>query len=203
MSYAPTAYAIDLDALKALYGSKDTKLATKIVAKLGEEIAEKNAWFEDDIVKGAPRVEDALRELIAGTCTKKKHGFMYAYALELACGVLGTNLYAAEWLNSEWFDAFQDVLPKGRVKKLLTATNVTENPKMIVPIPKPGDFPGMGYFTVDECVEIAAALEPVKLDPDEDYGDFTGEDLEEGLTELRGWLKKATAKRRGLMLFTY
>lgn len=204
MSYAPTAFAVDLDRVRALWGSKDMKLVAKVVAKHSDEITEKNEWFEDDIAKGAPTVIDALAEIVNGKCTQKKHGFMYAYALELACNVIGTNLYAAECLNADWFDAFGDALPaKGPIKRLLSAKAMTENPKMIVPIPKPGDFPGMGYLSADECKTIQVALKAVTLDPDEDYGDFTGEDLDEGLGELRGWLAKAIAKKRGLLMFTY
>ncbi len=203
MSYAPSAYVVDLDALRAMFGSQDPKLAAKIVKRHASDVADKNAWFADDIANGAPDLAMALTELIAGKCMKKQHGFQYAYALELACKQLGTCLYAAESINADFLDALQAALPKGAVKKLLTAKHVTENPKRIVPIPRPNDFPGMGYFEPAECVAILAVLKSVKLDPDERYGKFKGEDLIEGLAELRGWFQKAVAKKRGLMVFTY
>jgi hypothetical protein len=203
VGYAPTAYVVDLAALRAMFGCHDPKLAGKIVKKHAADVADKDAWFADDIANGAPDVATALAEIIAGKCTKKQHGFQYAYALELACKHLGTSLYAADWINAGFLDALQAALPKGAVKKLLTANHVTENPRPVVRIPLPKDFPGMGYFESAQCKEALAVLKAVKLDPDARYGDFDGEDLAEGLAELRGWFHKAVAKKRGLMVFTY
>jgi hypothetical protein len=83
VSYPYSAYAIDLKKLAAAAGSKDKKLEVALKKKFADDYAENSEWFEDDIGKGAPTLERAVSEMIAGAMPKKsKHGFQYGYALE-------------------------------------------------------------------------------------------------------------------------
>jgi len=74
MSYPYSAIAIDLKKLTAAFGSKDAKLEAALKKKFKSDITENAEWFADEIAKGAPTLDRAISEIIAGTVPKKsKH----------------------------------------------------------------------------------------------------------------------------------
>ncbi len=185
-------------------GVRVDKLVAAVLESQADRIKDNTEWFSDDIAEGAPTLEQALRELVAGECTKKKHGFQYAYALEAVCAHLGKPLGAADFINWTVLEALEEALPNDEaLRKLLSCENMTEAKKLAVPIPRPADFPGMGTLDAAQCKTCLAALQKLKIDPEKTYGELDGEELAESLDELKGWFSAAVKAKRGLMLFTY
>ncbi len=206
MSFSPSGYVVDIAKVKRTYGSKKPALVDAVVEKHAELVEENAKWFATAIAdEGAPRLGEALREIVDGKCTKKKHGFQYIYALELVCHHFGTPLFGADFINCEFLEALRPVLPKGSpVRKLLSPRNASDRTPALVPIPRQKDaVPGMGVFDRDECKTILATLKANELEEDRTYGEFTGADLQDGFDELKNWFQRAVTARRGLMMFWY
>lgn len=75
MGYSHTFYAVDLDRLRSIPGSKDLSLYEQIKAK------------DDSLNDGEL---DALRRIVMGECQQTRgHECLYGYALKAICGHIG------------------------------------------------------------------------------------------------------------------
>jgi len=181
MGYQTKMLAIDLAALRGAVGSKDSALLTQLTDESTERLASHDEWFEDEIAAGAPSLLDALRALIEGDTLDEKHGFAYGYALEMLCDKLGTEIGDPESIPAFFSDL-----------KIKTALAEGDH-RLPVPIPKPKDFPGIGYLTRDEMqqeIEAFAAVE-AKYDESDPEACFIAA------------LREACEMERDLVTFTY
>jgi hypothetical protein len=190
MGYAYSTYAVDLDVLRKTFGGGDEELYRKLKAKYAKEMIENDEWFDHYLAKGAPPLVVALRELIAGKPARKKHGFQYAYALEMLCKHFGGRIDEADLT---WFDEALDPLLK-KAKQPSTG-KVIGRGVYAVRIPKPADFPEMGTLDAKGQAALGKVLDAVGEPEDEDVKYVTD--------ELRSWLKKAKAKKAGIVWFVY
>jgi hypothetical protein len=91
MSYGHMFYGVDLDRLKAIYGSRDEKLIAELLKAQAKGIKDNDEWFEDEIRdEGFPTTKQALREIVLGTFGTYEGGeAMYGYALKIICEHIG------------------------------------------------------------------------------------------------------------------
>src|SRR5579871_11694 len=110
MSYTVSAYLVDLDRLRAAFGSHEMSLVDEITQTFADHIAdydeqaadyddgpadEDNGDDEGDGDAGSRKgLGEALGEIVAGTIQDPERGWQYGYALELLCMHLGQRLPA-------------------------------------------------------------------------------------------------------------
>jgi hypothetical protein len=177
MSATLRAFAIDIDRLRAVFGSKDAALVAAVKAKQAAAFARNRKWFGSEIEDGALTLEVALDEIVAGKITgDRSSGFQYGNATELLCVQLG------EELESECLGSLTDL-------ELETGLQTSGSP---LPTPAPEDFPEIGFLT---STQVHAELAQLKADHGED------DDLAEVQGELISHLERATELGTGLVTF--
>jgi hypothetical protein len=140
MSYGHMFYGVDLDKLKAIYGSKDENLLAELLKAQAQAIKDNDEWFEDEInEEGFPPTKQALREIVLGTFgTYEGSEAMYGYALKIICGHIGHRVGA---------DDVTDVAAHPYESQL-----VASGPP--VPIPyDDSDFPEIGFLSLAQIPE--------------------------------------------------
>lgn len=140
MSYSHMFYGVDLDRLKAIYGSNDDKFLTELLKVRAQEIKDNDDWFEDEIKDdGFPTTKQALREIIAGSFGNYEFGeAMFGYGLQILCEHIGQRVGA---------DDVADVAAHPYASQL-----VASGPP--VPIPHDEtDFPEIGFLSLAQIPE--------------------------------------------------
>ena len=194
MSYPYSAFAIDLKKLTAAVGSKDTKLEAALKKKYADDYAEHDENFEDEIGEGAPTLERAVSDIIAGKIPKKsKHGFVYGYAVEKLVQHFGTRIDEDE-LGLGASKAIDKALKKAKQPPF---EKLTKNLVMPIAIPVPNDFPDISTMTDKDVATFAKALDAIKPLLQGDDG------AEEVASAFRSWCTKAQKKKSALVLFAY
>lgn len=187
MSYGFTAYRVSITKL-AKFGAGGAALE-RLVDAASETIEEHDEWFEDEIGAGAPSLEQALRQLVAGT-PAQGHGFAYAYALEVLCAYVGEQLAATCSAQSDELDA---ALVAAGVTYPVTAHLLDFDPPL--PIPEPDGFPAVTTVVAGECEVAAAAWEAAMPALSEDQRLLA--------SEYVAWFRACTAPGDSLVLFYY
>ncbi|MDB5340441.1 MAG: hypothetical protein JWN70_6060 [Planctomycetaceae bacterium] len=140
MSYQHMFYGVDLDRLKAIYGSGDEKLLAEVIQKSGEELEGNDGLFEDEIEAGdCPNSETALRNIFAGKIeASEENAALYGYVLKILCEHLGTSIGE---------DDVAVVRDHPYQSKL-----VANGPPLPIPYDST-DFPEIGYLSLQEIPE--------------------------------------------------
>jgi hypothetical protein len=143
--------------------------------------------------------------MIMGGTKDKRFGFKYGYALDFLCRHLGEIPDNESWcsIRYETLDAIDTVLKDSGVRsKTFSVAKFLVERGAPVDIPKPDDFPSIGYLTRDEIPAILALLTPEKLSKAirrSDESDY----FEGAFGELRSWLEACTKANRDLICFYY
>jgi len=193
MSYGYMAWAVDIDKLKEVCGSKDEKLVRMICGRFKHDVADLDDTFDYLIRSGAPTARQALTALIDGA-EMVGHGAMYAYAFKLLVEHFGKSLD-----NSALYPTGLEF--PGEVDKVLKAGGVTvislsglSYGSAPVKFPSPDDFPRFGHLTAEQVKQAQRQLQAFTYDGN-DY-DTTG-----AIANLRSWVDTASASGRGIMAF--
>lgn len=192
MGYSYSVYAVDLKALRKLWGKKNRDLLEEIRDEQEDEIADNYASFEDEIIEeGAPVIARAVYEIFAGKPEKKQHGFQYGYALEMIVRQIGERIDDEELT---WFDELLDPL----LKKARCPDTEQMMGSFVLPlkIPMPNDFPEIGIVEPAGCIAAIGALATVRPMTKDD-------DTLMVIDEVRGWFESAKKKKCGLVWFIY
>jgi hypothetical protein len=187
MSFGFTAYRVSVTRL-AKFGADPTGL-DRLVTAARETIDEHDEWFEEEISNGAPGLEEALRQLVAGR-PGEAHGYVYAYALEVLCAYLGEQLAPTESPQSDDLDL---ALAAAGVLYPSTAHLLDFDPPLT--IPEPDGFPAVTTVAGGEC-QVAADAWQAALPSLED-------ELRELASEYVAWFRACTAPGDSLVLFYY
>ncbi len=90
MSHAHVFFRVDLQRLRALFGSQDDALARQILKKRADDIENIDLIFEDPIRDGScPDAATALREILAGAPSQPRQPSLYGCVLEILCEHIG------------------------------------------------------------------------------------------------------------------
>ncbi|MBT1707713.1 hypothetical protein KK062_05750 [Fulvivirgaceae bacterium PWU5] len=178
MGYYAQPFAVDLEKVRQVLGSKDAQLAEQIKASglYDHYASESEADFEEIIdalifqyIKPADRKSGSggffgLFKSQPSTGLDPKLAHEYGYALLVACDVFGTSLSTDD-----------DIFYAGRVWKrlneLLDKAGATVNldrmwgEKNLFDIPPINDFPGISHYSKPEIEHLLAVLE--KIQPSE------------------------------------
>jgi len=133
-------YGVDLDKLKAIYGSKDESFLAEVIRAHAQDIKENDEWFEDEIKEdGFPPTKQALREIVLGTFGTYEGGeAMYGYALKIICEHIGHRVGA---------DDVAEVAAHPYESQL-----VTSRPPIPIPYDE-SDFPEIGFLSLAQIPE--------------------------------------------------
>jgi hypothetical protein len=212
VSYSLIPYVVDLDTLIRAVGSKDESIIAVVLEHDPEAFAEDEP--EDEPDDDEISLGQALRDLVMGQPPVEGSAHQYGYALEQLCHHLGERLDCDEWCDIRW--------------EVIEATGMEEimDRKSPVPLPETDDFPAVGYLTAGEVAALAAKLEQGPLTTAAPSGQqraptrpagpgalllrgiarraaLSEADTRELLDEYGLWLRKAAAKKQGLVFFYY
>jgi|SRR5215469_10420136 len=138
MGYSHTFFALDINELKAVFGSRNDALLGDILKSQKEDIEHIDALFEDEIEDGevVPTTETALRQIVYGDPQMDAEGAVYGYALKIVCRHLGQVVSGGEYgVGDVSAHPYESILAKSGVP---------------IPIPEPSDFPMIGYLAFDQ-----------------------------------------------------
>ena len=141
MGYATHIYAVQLDRVRAVFGSDDDGLFRRIQRRNAQVWRHNGRVNADAIARGEPSDARALREVIAGRVTRPEYAPIYGRALRAICSDLGTRL---------------GELPDIR---LLQLGSPLERFRLPVPLPPWDDLPIVSYLSEEE--EVAAEVERI------------------------------------------
>jgi hypothetical protein len=196
-----SSYAVDLGRVARAWGSHDTRLVNRAIA--GARCDRNAASFAEEIAEGAPRLDEAIRELVDGKITKRRYGFQYVYALEALCRALGKQV-GDELKIGRWIELIIDPRlkkVKARGFERLFHIDVIALP---VKLPKPSSYPLASSMTRAEVKIARDAFERLaRLVDEEDPKVDVRDTIDYVLAEVRARLGGAARRRSGLVHFLY
>jgi hypothetical protein len=170
MSTGVYVYSVPPELIRAAPGSKQKKLLTagRPLKEFFETIDEIAEDFDDEEEEGPPpKCEEAFKQIINGRPCDANFAYVYGYAYEGLCRALGAEVKSS-WApiarSYEFFPKVDKALKALKIK-LTVADLLGRGP--LIAIPRPGDFPALGWWTADEMAEasrIFATLDLKKLD---------------------------------------
>src|SRR5215831_18272819 len=196
MSMTAIPFAVDIERVKSVFGSKDLEFLDKIkTAKLYENYASQSEDFPQeyhynfdqalgDIVIRYVRPEDRKAKSSFLGLTKSKadsgldkniaHG--YGYVLLVICDYLGTHLlpHCDGFYYGQSFEAAVSIMKEKGLQ--LDLSDMFEQHE-VFDIPKNNDFPAIKLFTKQEIEQINEVMSRVEID--ESKTDMESEDFDE------------------------
>jgi hypothetical protein len=194
MSSAVYVYAVAVDRLRAVPGSRDKTLLDAVRQSTGflemvDEIAEDHEDEEEQ--QRPPACAEALEQIVNGQPYDARFGYVYGYAYEALCMAIGTETERSWTSIARSYDWF------ARIDKALAALGISLKVNdllcrgALIEIPEPDDFPSLGWWTDVEIACAAAVL--AKLDLQElDAGTWkTIRDVADAVQDIRSWIDVA------------
>jgi hypothetical protein len=184
MSSAINVYAVSIERLKQVVGSRDRSAVDAIVADLEHFLS-----TIDDIDEDAEMTcAEAVAELVNGETSDDAPGYLYGYALEAICAHVGEELPNICPIAgaSDWIEEVDAVLKRKGIPVRLSGLVFGGSP---VPIPEPDDYPSIGKWPAAEVPGALKAFQSLDVTDIDD-------EMAETLAQMRGWLE-AAAKTPG------
>ena len=188
MSYAIKAYAVDVDKLKALFGSYDNNFLTILKFELSDEISAFNNSLASGTIGGSPKIEEFVSFIIRNDFVHKgTNNAEYAYALELICQSLGTKLVTNALTRTDYsrYRSLPEICDLGVSKGFLDGL-----------LPLPNGIPGVG------CIHNSE-LEYRYLMATQLFSVHGEHNVKRFYHEYIGWLIEAKKDNAGLVTFLY
>lgn len=196
MSLIAIPFAVDIQKIRDVFGSKDQVLFEKVKAT---EFYDNYASQSDDgETKYRYNMEEILRDIIfnyirpedrktkssflglvkstQGSGLKENMGHAYAYALIAVSGHLGTHLlpYCDGFYYGDWFEEAHEIIKSKGLKVDLGEMFEFHD---IFDIPKPIDLPGIFCFSKSDIAHINSIMSAVEID--EEMADDNNENFDE------------------------
>jgi hypothetical protein len=196
------AFAVDLDRVRGLVGGAEPRFADQAVEIFARREAIAEMLAEVPVAPGAPPVpgpHEVMTQVLAGETGDDRAGFAYAYAVETLVSMYGIRLDNSGWypMPMDWIGRVQEELKRfGVAEAQLPLTTLIWGGSPI-PIPRVGDFPGVGHLEAGEVRAAHASMAAVR--PDQ-IGD---PDLRAAVERLADWLSAASVWGRGLVAYYY
>lgn len=187
MSSSITVYAVSLDRLRQLIGSRDQSFVDEVHRSMKRFLSRVDEIDDEAELKCGEAVAELIHDRLSDG-----PGYLYGYALKAICATAGTELPNIPQITDAtgWID---------EIDKLLTRLDVPLRMKSLVfrgspvPIPEPDDYPCLGFWTE---AEIAAALPALRaLNPDD-----AGEESDT-LIQIREWIAKTASTHHAIVGF--
>ena len=179
MSYALSAFVVDIPKLESIIGSKDASVIDAVKANNAEFFEEEEEEFDDDELW----LSTAIQHLVMGEERDPEEAHQYGYALQEICDYLGDPQDCDIWSGVRW-----GCVEGCGLEDLLTKTGPP------VELPPNDDFPNIGHIRRGEVNEyLQAATNRAENCQD-------GE-IQELLDEYISWLKTAQSSSLDIVFF--
>lgn len=182
MSSSITVYAVSLEQLKQVVGSRAQQLIDSI-------LNEQEGFLSsiDDIDDGVDMTcAEAVAALINGERPDDAPGYLFGYALEAVCSTLGDELPNISQIAgaADWIEEVDALLERKGIPVRLEQLVYYGSP---VPIPEPDDYPFIGIWPASLLAAASTSFQTVDLSDVEPR-------MAETLQQLAGWVKVASSK---------
>jgi hypothetical protein len=197
MGYGVSAYVVRGKELLAVPGSKNQKLLRQIIKQYGSDMKRDDEQYDTTL----PQAE-VMKEIVYGRLSLPDEGSLYAYTFEYLCKWVGEVLPNGEFVpcNSAWLKKLD------RLLQLPISLMGLVNGELPVELPRPDDFPGVGYWPHDQ-IESAAPMLRTKLfeKPTTALKKAMVADpsLSRSLRQLNGWLWRALGEPGSMIIGFY
>jgi hypothetical protein len=203
VGYTVSAFAVDLDAVRAVVGSRDVHVLAELTEALADDLEQiddmLSEYAEDNDDENDPypplTAADVLRHLVMGDPCRKDVGFAYGYCFTALCAHFGTELDNDQWsaTRTTWFGTVQAALAQAGVscKQFVVDRLVYRGPP--VRLPSLNDFPNIGYLTRAEVAEARAALATADITKMSNLG------AAESIKQMREWFVACVRSNRDLV----
>lgn len=194
MSTAVYVYSVPVERLRAAPGSKDRKLlaATRKLEGFFATIDEIAENFEEE--ERPPKCADAFKRIVNGQLVTGGFPYVYGYAYEALCLALGAETERS-WTqiagSYDWFQEIDKALAILKVELKVTDL-VCRGP--LIPIPRPDEFPSLGWWTADEVSQAAAVCEALDLKALNGKTSRTVKKAASAIDDIRSWIAVAAAR---------
>jgi hypothetical protein len=190
-----TVYAVPLDELARVPGSRDRALIDAVVAESEysfsqvDEMAERFDEEEDGEENRVPTCRVALTRLVEGEDlgdVPGHHGYVYGYVLEGVCSHLGEEMENVSAISgsSRWMDGIDRLLAEVEVPLSLVDLVYGGSP---IRIPEPDDYPAIGRWSPEQVERALGPLRGVYAEPSK------GDEWDTVL-QIRRWVEFAAAR---------
>lgn len=180
MGYGIMPYRVNLDRLATRFGTSNKPKRREIV----KECSRRANSIDSDAAhyQNAPKFMEIVEELLDGKATHEKFGWMYWYAIEGFCEVLGRPMMNDQWAR----------IPTTEMDFFYENFSLWDIPNAPMTIPTPNDFPTVFV-----------------LHPERISDEFIQTTLKEAVPEyfqygqIKSWLEAAKQYKQDLVLFYY
>jgi hypothetical protein len=195
MSYGIMPFAVSIAQVQEVFGSHDQALANELKHRFATLFEQDEDYDDED--GEALSLEQALGEIIDGQELPPEFGHKYGYAVKILCEHFGRHLpnEAFSSVGSEWIDEIEDVLADSGVSSVdFSLQEHLMYRGSPVPIPRPDDFPAVGYLKLNELAPALRAMQGAN---------FTTAEAEhrEALAEVQSWLETCIELKSDLVCF--
>jgi hypothetical protein len=189
----------------------DPKAVEKFILKhdllkdlLDDEEEEDDEEEDDEEVVREVTTGAALAQLVLGGKPDRRYGYKYGYALQSLCEHLGEVPDHDSWctIRDAALRTVDGVLKKAGAKpKTFSTSEFLVNRGAPIAIPKPADFPFIGYLTREEVRKLLGTLDTARIEAA--IRDEKGNEdwLRAAVGELRAWLEACAKTDRDLICF--
>lgn len=198
MGMALHVYAVDLEQLRRVFGSRDETIRAQVEAKYKDELDDdEDPHNRDELPPGTPTMRQALAEILDKDLNYLRGVWAASYTevLELVCAVIGETIHEnlGDW--HPYLSRAGYVLEERGIAKLASFKKLINGPDAFGLVGTPvGDFPAFGFV---ELADIRAALE--KMRPLDVMG--LEKEVAVYLVIFYGWLEKAEKSGKSLVGF--
>lgn len=211
MGYGLHPYAVQLHSIESLLerGSGSGGLFRKFLGPSSGSLVQKLKRkypdrFEDEDDDYGLTLEDALTHLLNASEMDLRSGHKYGYAFELLCDHFGEFLDNSAWSAAEadWPDQVQAALVQaalkqaGMVADVFSLTDHLAYRGAPIAIPKPDDFPCIGFLRAEEIDRAASVLRTADLST-------TDEEIRGSVEQIRRWFEQCQSAGCDLVCFRY
>ncbi|CAJ1945051.1 unnamed protein product [Cylindrotheca closterium] len=190
MGYGVMPYAVKLDALRSMAGSKDAGFMNSVRLRV-----------EDDDEDDAKTAAECNRQLIMGLAEGESYesscSHKYYYVLECWCDAFGH--FLTNWNHSpmrySWFDTIQEKVKESGFKVTLPGDLIYRY-DILKGLPTPADFPCVGTLELAKMPKISSILK-------NNIAKVKDSNVQDALKEYHGWLEHCIEAKTDLVLCYY
>jgi hypothetical protein len=196
LSTAVYVYAVPVDRLRAVPGSRDKRLLDAARKSTGFfEMVDKMAEDHEDEEEGSPPAcAAAVEQIVNGNPCDARFGYVYGYAYEALCMALGAETERSWTSIARSYDWFP------RIDKALAALGVTLKVSdllfrgALIDIPQPDDYPNLGWWTDAEIAGTAKVLQGLDLERLDAATRKAVGGVADAIEDIRSWIDVATSR---------
>jgi hypothetical protein len=195
MSTSVNIYSVPVAQLRALPGSKDKRLLD-LLRENPETFELPLDDFEDeDEEEKPPSGPEAVGQILRGEPMDENFGFVYGYAYEALCGVIGVAVEPT-WTGiarfCDWFQQIDQTL--GLLGVPVKIMDLCYR-GCLIDIPRPDDFPGMGWWTAEELAKAAEVFQNLDVQKLDTKTQRKVQPMLPVLEQIRQWIDTGAGRR--------